>query len=147
MTETTTPPASPQPMMTFGEAIVKVARNYAQFEGRAGRPEFWWWALFAALVSSALGALNLATPTGTIAVGSSLASVWGVATLVPTLAVTVRRLRDTGRTWGNVFWILVPIAGIIVLIVLLAEPTKAAVTAAPVTAAPPPPPPTGPPVV
>jgi uncharacterized membrane protein YhaH (DUF805 family) len=147
MTETTTPPASPQPMMTFGEAIVKVVRNYAQFEGRAARPEFWWWALFAALVSSALGALNLATPTGTIAVGSSLASVWGVATLVPSLAVAVRRLRDTNRHWGNVFWILVPIAGLIVLIVFLAEPTKAPVTAAPVTPASPPPPPTGPPVV
>ena len=129
-----TEPATPQPMMTFGEAIVKVVRNYAQFEGRAGRPEFWWWALFAAIVSSALGALNLATPNGTIAIGSSLASVWGVATFVPTLAVTVRRLRDTGRHWGNVFWILVPIAGLIVLIVFLAEPTKA-----PVTAAPPPP--------
>ncbi|MCU1422841.1 MAG: hypothetical protein JWN36_2492 [Microbacteriaceae bacterium] len=126
-----TEPATPPPMMTFGEAIVKVVRNYAQFEGRAARPEFWWWALFAAIVSSALGALNLATPNGTIAIGSSLASVWGVATFVPTLAVTIRRLRDTGRHWGNVFFILIPVAGIIVLIVFLAEPTKAAVTAPP----------------
>jgi uncharacterized membrane protein YhaH (DUF805 family) len=114
-------------MMTFGEAIATVVRNYAQFEGRARRPEFWWWVLFTTVVSSALGALNLATPEGTIAIGSSLASVWAVATFVPTLAVTVRRLRDTGRHWGNVFWILVPIAGLIVLIVFLAEPTKAPV--------------------
>ncbi len=119
MTESTTPP-----MMTFDAAIVTVFRNYAQFEGRARRPEFWWWVLFTTIVSTALGALNLVTPEGTITIGSSLASVWGVATLVPTLAVAVRRLRDTGRSWGNVFWILLPIAGLIVLVVYLTEPTK-----------------------
>jgi uncharacterized membrane protein YhaH (DUF805 family) len=30
--------------MTFGEAIQSVVRNYAEFTGRARRPEFWWWA-------------------------------------------------------------------------------------------------------
>jgi Protein of unknown function (DUF805) len=44
------------PGMSFGEAIQSVFRNYAEFTGRATRPEFWWWALFNLLV---VGALNL----------------------------------------------------------------------------------------
>ncbi len=111
--------------MSFGTAITTVFRKYAEFEGRAGRPEFWWFILFSALVSSALGSLNLGTPDGVIAVGSSLASVWAIGTLLPTLAVAVRRLRDAGRQWTEIFWLLLPIAGLIVLIVRLCEPSKA----------------------
>jgi uncharacterized membrane protein YhaH (DUF805 family) len=44
--------------------------------------------------------------------------------LVPTLALTIRRLRDADFGWGHVFWILVPIAGIVVLAVLCAQPSK-----------------------
>jgi uncharacterized membrane protein YhaH (DUF805 family) len=58
--------------------------------------------------------------------GSLLAGVWGIAVLLPNLAVAVRRLRDAGYGWGHLFWILVPIAGIFVLITLWAQPTKAA---------------------
>ena len=36
----------------------------------------------------------------------------------------MRRLRDAGHGWGNLFWILLPVAGAIVLIVLLAQPTQ-----------------------
>ena len=112
------------PGMSFGDAIVTVFRKYAEFTGRATRAEFWWWALFSTIVSSALGALNLATPEGVIAVGSSLAGVWSIGVLVPSLAVAVRRLRDAGRAWTDLFWILLPIAGLIMLIVYWCEPTK-----------------------
>ena len=56
--------------------------------------------------------------------GSLLSGVWGIAVLLPNLAVTVRRLRDAGYGWGHLFWLLVPIAGFFVLITLLAQPTK-----------------------
>ena len=112
------------PAMSFGTAISTVFRKYASFEGRAGRAEFWWFILFATLVSSALGAFNVATPTGEITIGTSLASVWAIATLIPTLAVAVRRLRDAGRRWQELFWILLPIAGIIVLVMRWCEPTR-----------------------
>ncbi len=130
--------------MTFFESIKTVFRKYAEFTGRATRPEFWWFALFSFLVSSALSALLPGTwspgswnmpgmydGTGfdasfgwTMAPAINLAGFWGVAVLLPSLAVTVRRLRDTGREWTNIFWILLPIAGLIVLIVFLAEPTR-----------------------
>jgi uncharacterized membrane protein YhaH (DUF805 family) len=118
--------APPTPSTSFGDAIVTVFRKYAEFTGRATRSEFWWWVLFTTIVSSALGALNLATPEGVIAVGSSLAGVWSIGILVPSLAVAVRRLRDAGRSWTDLFWILLPIAGLIVLIVYWCEPSKPA---------------------
>ncbi|WP_291048660.1 DUF805 domain-containing protein [Herbiconiux sp.] len=36
---------------------------------------------------------------------------------MPTLAVTVRRLRDANRSWAELFWLLLPIVGLIVLII------------------------------
>ncbi|SDZ42754.1 DUF805 domain-containing protein [Herbiconiux ginsengi] len=107
--------------MNFPDAIRAGFTNYATFTGRASRPEFWWWILFTALVSAALNSFNVATPEGTFLVGSSISGVWSVAALLPTLAVTVRRLRDAGRSWAELFWLLLPIAGLIVLIVHLCD--------------------------
>jgi uncharacterized membrane protein YhaH (DUF805 family) len=122
--------------MTFFESIKTVFSKYADFTGRATRPEFWWFTLFSALVSAALGSLNIYTTSGsllaatatatTVTFGSSLAGVWSIAVLLPSLAVTVRRLRDAGYRWTQLWWILLPIAGVIVLIVRLTEPSIAA---------------------
>jgi uncharacterized membrane protein YhaH (DUF805 family) len=111
--------------MSFGEAIQSVFGNYAEFTGRATRPEFWWWALFNLLVVGALNFFNVIRIGDNAYLGSLLAGVWGVAVLLPNLAVAVRRLRDAGYGWGHLFWILVPIAGIFVLITLWVQPTKA----------------------
>ena len=119
--------------MTFFESIRVVFRKYAEFGGRASRPEFWWWTLFTSLVSAALSALtpysvnhNLAefTTSATSVTGFiSLTGFWSVAVLLPSLAVAVRRLRDSGRAWTELFWILLPIAGLIVLIIRFTEPS------------------------
>lgn len=132
--------------MTFFDAIKTVFRKYAEFSGRATRPEFWWFALFSALVSSALNSLNLYTTENPmfsmsasasgVVFGSSLAGVWSIVVLLPSLAVTVRRLRDAGREWTEIFWILLPIAGAIVLIVRLCDPSTPADTLAPVEVTP-----------
>lgn len=136
--------------MTFFESIKTVFRKYADFEGRATRSEFWWFALFSALVSGALGSLNVYTTTGaltgpgmvqgisgttsTVYLGASLVGLWGFAVLLPSLAVTVRRLRDAGHRWVEIFWILLPIAGLIILIVRLTDVSSTGV--APVAAPP-----------
>ena len=120
--------------MSFGEAIQTVFGKYAEFMGRAGRAEFWWWALFTVLVASALNLFDVIRIGDNGNLGSLLAGLWGIAILLPSLAVAVRRLRDAGYSWGYLFFILVPIAGIFVLIALWAQPTK-------VTVQPPPPPP------
>lgn len=110
--------------MDFTTAVTTVFTKYADFEGRATRPEYWWFILFSILVSMALGALNFQAPNGTVTFGSSLAAFWSIITLVPTLAVGVRRLRDAGRAWTNLFWLFLPILGVIILIIYLAEPSK-----------------------
>ena len=120
--------------MSFGEAIQTVFRKYAEFMGRAGRAEFWWWALFTVLVASALNLFDVIRIGDNANLGSLLAGLWGIAILLPSLAVAVRRLRDAGYSWGYLFFILVPVAGIFVLIALWAQPTKE-------TVQPPPPPP------
>jgi uncharacterized membrane protein YhaH (DUF805 family) len=129
--------------MTFFESIKTVFRKYAEFDGRASRPEFWWFALFSALVSAALNAVSLTMSpisgrmfevgaTASSVYGYvSLSGVWSIAVLLPTLAVSVRRMRDAERNWTELFWLLLPIVGAIILIVHLCDPSK---TAEPVTA-------------
>ena len=111
--------------MNFLESIKSGLSKYADFTGRATRPEFWWFILFVALGNALLSAFNVSSTDGTLYLGTTLASVWSVATLLPTLAVTARRLHDTGRTTSQLWWLLLPIAGLIVIAVYCAEPTKA----------------------
>lgn len=99
--------------MSFGTAIATGFRKYADFSGVAGRPEFWWFNLFLVLGSFVAGALF-----------DPLSGVWFFATLLPYLAMGVRRLRDAGLPWGLMFLGLLPVLGTIVLIVLWLQPTK-----------------------
>lgn len=94
--------------------IQTVFRKYAEFTGRATRAEFWRWALFNVLIAGALNPFNVIRIGQNAYLGSLLAGLWGIAVLLPNLAVAVRRLRDAGYGWGNLFWILVPLAGIVV---------------------------------
>lgn len=113
--------------MNFTESIRTVFKKYATFEGVAPLAEYWWFVLFTALGHLALNSLNVVTGQGTIFLGASLSGVFGVVVLLPLLTVTIRRLRDVGRRWTELFWLLLPIAGVIVLIVHLAERTPARV--------------------
>jgi uncharacterized membrane protein YhaH (DUF805 family) len=120
--------------MTFFESIATVFKKYADFSGRATRPEYWWFALFSFIVSSVLNALTPISmnrnmfelgATATSFTGfANLAGAWSIAVLVPSLAVGVRRLRDAGRRWTELFWLLLPIVGAIILIVHLCDPSK-----------------------
>jgi uncharacterized membrane protein YhaH (DUF805 family) len=110
--------------MTFPQSIRSGFRRYADFSGTATRSEFWWWILFVTLVGAALAALPVPTfafVDGVPLEAPTLTPVWQIAVLVPTLAVTIRRLREAGSSWGHIFWVLLPVAGAIVLIVLCAQ--------------------------
>ncbi len=105
--------------MTFFQAIQTGFRKYADFTGTAPRSEFWWWALFATLASAMATAISNAAFGGS----TDLNALWSLAVLLPSLAVTVRRLRDAGFGWGHVFWLLLPFAGVIIVAVLAAQPS------------------------
>jgi DNA-binding CsgD family transcriptional regulator len=97
--------------LTFFESIRVCLSKYAEFNGRASRAEFWWFALFVTLVASAL-----------VYVSEALGSVFLIAMLLPFLAAGNRRLRDSGKSgWWQLF-LLVPVGGFIVLGILWALP-------------------------
>jgi uncharacterized membrane protein YhaH (DUF805 family) len=114
--------------VSFGEAIKTVLRKYAEFNGRAMRSEFWWWILFYLLVAAGLDLFRVFEIGDNSTLGSLLVGLWSIAVLLPNLAVAVRRLRDAGHGWGHLFWILVPIAGLVILTVYWTQPSTPDVT-------------------
>lgn len=96
--------------MTFGESIKRCFSKYADFNGRAEKSEFWWWMLFILLSSLAAGMIS-----------PLLSSLFSLATLLPSLAVTARRLHDMGRSGWWQLICLIPLVGWIVLIYWCAQ--------------------------
>ncbi len=96
--------------------FVYCLRHYADFTGRARRREFWMFALFNALIGLILSFAPWRMPLGYSSVGV-LSTLWYLFTLLPGLAVGVRRLHDTAKGGGWLFLALLPFIGAIVLIV------------------------------
>lgn len=104
--------------MSFVEAIKSAYRNYFKFSGRASRPEFWWFYLFNVLVviaTNIIAAIEVSN-NGSGTIGFALLIVFGLGTMIPSLALTFRRLHDTER---SAWWLLIgliPFGGIVLLI-------------------------------
>jgi uncharacterized membrane protein YhaH (DUF805 family) len=119
-------PAVDRRVLDFGgfdmQWYLKVLRQYADFAGRARRTEFWMFTLFSLIISIVLGVLDSLLGTTFVAGTTSgwLGLLYGLAVLLPSLGVSVRRLHDTGRSGLWVLIGLVPIVGAIVLIVFCA---------------------------
>lgn len=96
--------------MGFVDAVKSVFGNYATFQGRACRSEYWFFYLFYTLVY--IVAMIVDTVTGV----PILTIVSALALLVPSLAVGVRRLHDTDRSG---WWLLIPLVPLIGGILLL----------------------------
>lgn len=102
---------------------MKVLRQYADFEGRARRKEYWMFFLINFLIS--IGFTILASIAGSISNGlamifSSISMLYSLAVLIPGIAVGIRRLHDIGKSGWMLLVAFIPIAGAIWLIVLLA---------------------------
>ena len=104
---------------------LEVLKKYAVFSGRARRKEYWFFVLFNLIISlvltfidSALGTLNEETGYGL------LSGVYSLAVLIPSLAVAVRRLHDTGRTGWWLLIGLIPLIGLIVLLIFFVQDSK-----------------------
>ena len=100
--------------MSPTESVSSVFRNYINFKGRAQRSEFWWFTLFSVIVSVVLGILGSALPALNI-----LEGIYSLAVLLPSLAVTVRRLHDTNRpAWWLLIYLAIFLAWLIGVIIL-----------------------------
>ena len=99
--------------------FIYVLKKYAVFSGRASRREFWTFQLVAFLISIVLAILSTLVSAVTL-----LGLVFSLALIVPSIAVSVRRLHDYGYSGWLVLIAFIPLIGIVVLIFLWAQPGK-----------------------
>ena len=103
--------------MTLSEAVKISLARYASFGGRAQRSEYWYFTLFHLLTILLATVVSYLAMLAIPALGIVLYSIVIFGTLLPHLAVSVRRLHDVNRTgWWYLFG-LVPLLGAIVLLV------------------------------
>jgi uncharacterized membrane protein YhaH (DUF805 family) len=92
--------------MTFAEALQRCFNLCFTFSGRASRPEYWWFVLFYIITLVTLALISaLSLPAG---LGGALITIFIFAMAIPLLAVSFRRLQDTGRSG---WFTLTPIVG------------------------------------
>lgn len=99
----------------LSDAFKQFFNRYTQFSGRSNRGEFWFWQLDNILVSLALGVLD-AIIFGTSSAGI-LGGLWALATIIPSFALSARRLHDIDKSGWWILLSLIPIIGWIILLV------------------------------
>lgn len=98
-----------------------ILKNYANFEGRARRSEYWYFVLGNILLLVPLyaigigGILNESSVLSTLGIG--LYAILALGTFIPGLAVGVRRLHDINKSGWNYLFCLIPFVGGIILLV------------------------------
>ena len=109
--------------MGFQTALRSFWTRYRDFKGRSRRSEYWFIQLFLVVTNIAVAIIDLALMGWDVdrfianGGGGIVGLVWILVTIVPALAVLVRRLHDTGKSG---WWVLVgflPLVGAIVLLV------------------------------
>jgi uncharacterized membrane protein YhaH (DUF805 family) len=101
--------------MGFSQAVRFCLTHYATFEGRARRPEYWYFTLFCALVGIATSLADAVLFPG-FEYGV-LGFIYCLALFMPSLAVGVRRLHDMGRSGWWMLLALLPVLGMIILLI------------------------------
>lgn len=92
---------------------LKTLRKYAAFNGRARRTEYWSFVVINVIISIALNFID-----GSLHSHGALGVIYGLAVLIPGLAVAVRRLHDTDHSAWWLLFMFLPLVGQIVLLVL-----------------------------
>ena len=97
---------------------LEVLKKYATFNGRARRKEYWYFALFNFIISIVLMVIDGVTGTLNAEVGiGMLGGIYTLAVLIPSIAVSIRRLHDTDRSGWWLLIVLIPFIGVLVLLV------------------------------
>lgn len=126
-------PTAPPPAMEGGTDPARADANsfigalkdgfarYVDFKTRSTRSQFWWWTLWSVLINLVSGVLDVSLGMADFTPINLLTSL---AMLLPTLAVSIRRLHDIGRTGWWYLIVLIPIIGWIVLLVFFCTKTQ-----------------------
>ena len=96
------------------EWYLKVLQNFLVFSGRARRKEYWMFTLINFLITIGIGMAE-----SMIGLPGTLSSFYALVILIPSIAVGVRRLHDTGRSAWWLLIVLLPLVGAIVLLVFM----------------------------
>ncbi|MEO8574281.1 MAG: DUF805 domain-containing protein [Pyrinomonadaceae bacterium] len=105
---------------------LKVLQNYANFQGRARRKEYWFFVLFNAIFAVIAMILdNLFGLTFKDSGTGPFYLLYVLATLIPGLAVSVRRLHDIGKSGWFMLLALIPCVGGIILLIFDVTPGDA----------------------
>jgi uncharacterized membrane protein YhaH (DUF805 family) len=92
--------------MNLMDAVKTCFTKYADFNGRAGLPEYWWFMLFLVIAALIIGRVS-----------PMLGNIFSLATFVPSIAVTARRLHDTNKSgWLQLLWVIGSSVGIVLLV-------------------------------
>lgn len=107
--------------MSMMEAVKSVFGHYATFRGRARRAEYWYFVLFNILINIAAIALvvvgGMMDSLAVLGIVGLALLVYGLASILPSLALLCRRLHDTGKSGAYIFFALIPVVGSILLLV------------------------------
>lgn len=97
---------------------LEALKKYAVFSGRSRRAEYWYFVLFNLIVLIVLELIDALLGTYSFVQGIGLLSgIYSLAVIIPSLAVTVRRLHDIDRTGWWILINLIPLIGTIVILV------------------------------
>jgi uncharacterized membrane protein YhaH (DUF805 family) len=121
----------------FVDAVKRGFKKYATFTGRASRSEYWWWTLFTFVIYLVLGLVTFAVGMATSRDGGRtpgllamplliLFTVFFLGILLPTLAVTVRRLHDGGYSGLVALLFLLPYLGGLTIMIFALLPSSPA---------------------
>ena len=98
---------------------IEVLMKYATFDGRASRREFWLWLLIHFVIYLILAALSWTVTEFFTIVGY----LYGLATIIPHLAVGARRLHDHNKSGWLQLVSLIPLIGLVIILILMALPS------------------------
>lgn len=110
--------------MDFNQAVILGFANFFDFTGRSSRGAYWWWVLFSIIASLLAGIFDVLVLSNPEAV--NLSNAFAAATFIPSLALTVRRLHDVGRS-GWWYLIAFTVIGVFLLLFWMCWPGKRAV--------------------
>ena len=99
-------------------AYANVWKNAFNFSARTGTGGYWKATLVNIIITIVLA--RLAFDSSTFA---AIAYIYSLLFFLPSLSLTIRRLRDAGRGWYNIFWSLIPLLGTIAMVTFMCQPS------------------------
>ena len=104
--------------MEFMQAVKTVLNNYANFDGRSSRSEFWWWVL-----AYVLGYIAATFVGGVIGAGMTLTGLFALGLIIPNIAVSIRRFHDIGKPAIWAVTMIIPPAYLVIALIFLTKPS------------------------